>query len=426
VRRLLLALVLGIAGCSRAPATSSAGDAGRASVDAQAPDAGVEPRDAGPSDAIATDAALLDAAAPDAATTPRCETTPIDAPALTPTPGTLFLLHLGLGGFALGEATLAVLPDGTRVIIDVGNDSHADDVVAAARATFGDDRVDLVVLTHHHADHEDALPDVLAALDVGRVVHRGLTDLTDAANPDVMAELCAAAAVVAVAPVCTNGHSGCEPAAWRAPATACELPWTAGSNLILLGANARTSDADYAAEVGPLLTDDGNGENARSLVGVLAHGPFRYVFAGDLTGGGSDTDPVEGWYVRALGARLPAADVLHLSHHGRDTSSGPEWRAHLLPLDGRPRTAVAGVSLAHVGSPHRSVVRDVAPHLQGAGLFVTRVAPGGGADGVFDAGGGSVRIRTEPGGEAYLVQAVDPAGVVLRSERTTSAAACVP
>lgn len=391
-------------------------------------DAGIERADAGialdgseaPEDAsVPPDAGLV----PDAGW--PCRAQSVQREPLMPQPGALFIAHLGLGGFALGEATLAQLSDGTRILVDVGNDSHASDVVQAVQFFFGDRRIDYVVLTHHHADHEDGLPDIVADLQVQEVLHRGLTDLTEAANENVMQELCAARADVTMVPLCTHADTRCDPAAWEQPATDCALPWrSAGPHLEILAANAQTADASYERTVGPLHAVDSNGENARSVLGVLRHGPFAYVFAGDLTGGGSDTDPVEAFYVRQLQGELPAADVLHLSHHGRDTSSSQDWMDHVLPNDGRPRVAVAGISTAHLGSPHDSVVQAVLPRLGGAGLYVTTVALGGASQELFDAQGGTVRILTEQDGLQYVVQAADEEGRVVHTEQVRTSGAC--
>ncbi len=226
-------------------------------------------------------------------------------------------------------------------------------------------------------------------------------------------------------PLCTNSDLRCEAAAWAQPATACTLPWQAeGPHLQILGANAQTANVSYERTVGPLHAVDNNGENARSLVGLLRHGPFAYVFAGDLTGGGSDTDPVEAFYVQRLQDTLPSADVLHLSHHGRDTSSSQTWMDHVMPADGRPRVAVARISTAHLGSPHDSVVQAVLPRLSGASLYVTKVALGGASEGVVDPRGGTVRVLTEQDGLQYAVQAVDEDGRVVQTQLVRSSGAC--
>lgn len=413
------------AGQSAADATSS-GDATTADTASPSADATSPSPDAtSADDAASPDAATApDAGAPDSGQPPRCATRSINAPPLTPLMGELFLAHVGLEGLSIGEATLAQLPDGTRVLIDVGNDSHARDVIAAVDALFGARTIELMVLTHHHADHEDALPDILDALSVGTMVHRGLTDLTAAANEATVGKVCAARGRTTEVELCTNGQRGCDTAAWSVAATGCPgLPYSAGFGALeILAANGTAGGMSLR----PLLTQDNNGENARSLVGVLKHGAFRYVFAGDLTGGGSNTDAVEAFMVSQLGARLPPADVLHLSHHARDTSSSTPWIEHLLPADGRPRHAVAGISSLHVGSPHAIVVRNVEPRLNGGSIFVTRVAATGASTGVIDARGGTVRVQTYGGGAGYLIQAVDDAGTVIATHEVSSAAGCVP
>lgn len=405
-------------------ADAAADDADALAQDARA-DAGVDATADASSDAgAAGDAEAEDLGPPTDGGRPRCASRSIVAPPLLPQLGELYLAHLGLEGLSIGEATVVQLPDGTRGLIDVGNDSHARDVVAAVDALLGTRALDLVVLTHHHADHEDGLPDLLDALSVRTLVHRGLTDLTAAANEATIGRVCAARTRTTEVELCPNPDRACTPAAWAWPATACSnLPYVAGAGaLTLLAANGMVDGQSLR----PLRSDDNNGENARSVVGVLAHGAFRYVFAGDLTGGGSDTDAAEAFMVAQLGPRLPPADVLHLSHHARDTSSSNVWLQHLLPADGRPRQAVAGISQLHVGSPHAVVVRAVSARLAGGRIFVSRVAATGASTGVVDARGGSVRVQTFGGGAGYRVQAVDEAGVVVETIEATAAGACSP
>lgn len=409
--------------CVRERSALSGGDAD--SGGGFAPDAFFAGQDAAPDAYLPAD--LADGAAP----LPRCTAEMVQRAALRPVPGELFVMHLGLGGFSMGEATLVQLPDGTKLAIDVGNNAHAAAVAAAVRQVFGADRLDVVLLTHHHADHEDGLSNLLDKLSVGRVVHRGFTDLTEAANNNTMRALCEAQARVPQIALCTNGRAGCTASAWEVPAPACAaLPWSLGGGALrVLAANGITAAGDsYARAVGPLAAQDSNGENARSVLGMLAHGAFRYLFAGDLTGGGSDTDAVEAFYLDRLRADLEPVDVLHLSHHGRNTSSSEAWLSALLPPDGKPRNAVAGIASAHLRSPHASVVGDVTAHLSGGAMFVTRVASGGeelvGSAAFVNADGGDVRILTEGRGARYAVQAVSEAGAVIHTRAFQSASGC--
>lgn len=69
----------------------------------------------------------------------------------------LWIEQIGLSDAALGEAALLVAEDGTSLLVDVGNDSHADEVVDAVDRAGLDGVVDYVLLTHLHADHIGAM-----------------------------------------------------------------------------------------------------------------------------------------------------------------------------------------------------------------------------------------------------------------------------
>jgi len=384
----------------------------------------------------------------------------LPAERLWPAPGELFYMQLGLPGLSLGEAALVVGPDGTTALVDVGNDSHDDnvaawlaDVVRRMNASGFPQRdpasVDHVVLTHFHADHADGLRQLLARVRLrGRVIHRGFVDL-GAANAGTVRAVCESVPAGASVPLCAAAAPApCDPAGWRGahPATGC--PGLRGGDLLagdatgtgylrlgearmeFLAADGRIGGDSYESAVGPMRADD-NGENARSLVGLLRHGPFRMLFAGDLTGGGSDTDPVEGFYASRLGAvsdlDARGVDVLHVGHHGRNTSSSPAWLDRLLPIDGRDRTAVFGISRAHAGSPHASVLDALFARgrLGGGAGWTTRVASFGETDArLHDADDGAVIVRTLDGGRAYAVQVVDADGRPRVTRRYHAVRAC--
>lgn len=399
-------------------------------------DAGRSP-DAGPRDAGRADAGRL----PDAGPPLPCTDAPAaPAGALRPVAGELFYAQIGLGGFSPGEAALIVGPDGTRVLVDIGNDSHDDDVLAALDDIVRSREIDHVVLTHFHADHADGLSEILAALTLrGRIVHRGLTDLTPAANEATITELCSelAARPGADGRLCEAATAPpCDPGAWTGayPAVACpgldagDVGLGSGAGLDFVAANGCIGSEVYEAIVGPLRTDDTNGENARSIVALLEHGSFRMLLAGDLTGGGSDTDDVESFLAARLALGPNGVDVLHASHHGRNTSSNTTWLDRALPGDGRSRNVVMGIGRAHLGSPHVEVLDAVlgAGRLRDGGAWTTVVSSGGAtAPGLIDAQGGTVRILTLEGGLAYAVQAVDTAGSVIETRTFRSVASCL-
>ena len=357
-------------------------------------------------------------------------------------------------------------PDGTRIAIDVGNDSHDDDLrdelnamvapMQAAGFTVSDARLDHVVLTHLHADHADGLGDLLAGTPLsGRIVHRGLVDLTAAAGDASIGKLCAvlAAHPTADLPLCAGpALTSCDPAAWSdtRPSTGCTglhlgdlltaqddaqalgsyLP-LGSARLRMLAVDGSLGDARIQETVGPLRTDDLNGENARSLVGVLEQGPFRMLVSGDLTGASPDSDDVEGFYAELLAADPDLSplggDVYHAGHHGRDSSSTAPWVDLWLPADGRDRSAWIGVSQAHVGSPYASVLErlEADDRLHAGRVWTTRVATGGASTpSLLSAEGGHLVLRTEDGGAAYVVQAIAPNGAVLSSWRYDSVRSC--
>ncbi len=387
-------------------------------------------------DARAGDDALVDSAGgQDAA---GCEPAAAPAEALRPQAGELFYAQLGLGGVSLGEAALLVGPDGTRVLIDVANDSHDDDIEQALQELLGEAVVDHIVITHFHGDHGDGIANLLGRISLrGRIIHRGFTDLTPAANDATIEELCLATVAAGTGtPLCRSAQQpACDPATWSGtyPAVDCDGLDTAdlalgAAELDFVAANGFIGTERYDQVVGPLLADDSNGENARSLLATIEHGAFRMLIAGDLTGGGSATDDVESFYAARLAA-VPSrgVDVLHAGHHGRNTSTNAAWVTRLLPDDARSRNAVMGISTAHVNSPHVEVLDALlgGDRLRDGRVWTTTVAPGGAtAAGLVDAGGGRILLSTVDGGAGYAIQAVASDGAVLDSRGYASVSAC--
>lgn len=404
---------------------------------------------------------------PTPTTTPpvnRCEPQPVTE-RLWPVPGELFYAQIGLGGFALGESAVVVGPTGQIVVIDVGNDSHDDDVraflddlVAHMNDTPGfpprtDSSVDYVILTHFHADHVDGLEQLLQTTPVtGRVIHRGFYDVTGAAGESSVEKTCDAldARPGLELALCTGAvRAPCAASSWTGTYPSAGCPVLGQGDVLddsgtgpaylalgdarieLLGVNGEMDAHRYEVEVGGLLDTDSNGENARSVVGMIRHGELRFLFNGDLTGGGSVTDPVEGYYVPLLPSVTDVdggIDVLHAGHHGRNTSTSAAWADALLPADGRVRNVVMGISTAHAGSPHSEVVDELltSGRLSGGRAWTTRIAPGGTSHAdLVNASGGLILLRTTGGGGAYVLQAVSDTGVPLETESYASVG-CVP
>lgn len=95
-----------------------------------------------------------------------------------------------------GQSTLVVSPSGQSLLVDAGwtNFSGRDaDRIAAAAKLAHVKHIDSVLITHHHADHEGGVPNLLERLTVGTFYDKGLTveptpDRTNKAYEDAMAK----------------------------------------------------------------------------------------------------------------------------------------------------------------------------------------------------------------------------------------------
>jgi len=386
-----------------------------------------------------------------------------------PEEGELFYQQVGLGGFSLGESAIVVGPTGKVVLIDVGNNSHDDDIATEltallsnmnanggyANGPFATNEIDHAIITHMHADHSDGLGDLLMNWQLqGKIIHRGLVDITAAAGESAVEQLCGVLAANPQAdfPICVGTSSPpCTAGQWVGtyPATGCPgldagdievdgdsgrtvLDLGGGAQVEVLAANATIGSERYVDIVGPLHQSDSNGENARSVTGVVQHGAFRLLFAGDLTGGGSDTDAVEGFYAERFSQYSEigplGVDVLHAGHHGRDTSSSLPWVNALLPIDGRSRNVVIGISTAHLDSPHTEPIANLldSQRLTDGFAWTTDITIAGSTHPrLLNANGGQVLIKTTNSGSAYTVQLISDTGDILQTQSYWAVGYCL-
>ncbi len=455
-----VATVALLATCGKDPPPGSQLDAGTAAGHDTAGEetAGTETaggETAGDDDALAAETASGDGAA--AAFDPGPEPTQRMRPQL----GELMIVQMALSGMAgiTGEAGLVVGPDGTIVVVDVGNDSHDDDLRAAikhlntveltpargypARTPL---QVEWVILTHFHVDHIGGFDDLITTSKepltiVHGIVHRGLVDLGDGVSEGDWGEVCAALQGPLAAldrPLCvakTSAKADCgDPAAQaHRPASGCpglmvgdladpgddgdgEASWIglgSGARMLLVGASAHIGDGTEVEAMAPFGHDDGDHENARSVVASVQHGDFRYQLGGDLTGGGKGSPDVESLVVARAGAWLwqkLGVDVTHIHHHGSHTSSNAGYVAAVAPADGRSRNAIIGINDGYVGFPKDdTVARWLANKRLGGGSVWVTQDPWGGADDDDFAGlryaKGDVIVQTIAAGAGYRVQA---------------------
>lgn len=457
MRSLLLSLALVCSGC---PGPSIEPDAG---TDVPRSDAGL---DAPELDAPAPDAPHLDAPAPDApdldagtdvGTRPDAGGVPTTL--LRPVPGEVTVVQIDLPVGVIpqtGESAIVVGPDGTLVLLDVGNTGHDDDVravieelnrdwVTPARGfprARGLREVDWIVLSHFHSDHIGGVEDLLtggSAVTVTRgIVHRGFVDVGAGATEDDYGALCGlllGSLSHLDVPLCHGASVGrCVVDAMTNPATDCDglfvgdlgdgsddasgapsfLDLGGGARLTFTGADGWMSDGTSAHAM-TFPTGDSNEENGRSTTTLLSFGAFRYHWGGDLTGSGEPGEPdveshlalhAEDAFYGPLGM-----DVIHAHHHVRGTSSNSTFVELTAPMDGRSRNVVGGVNGAYILSPYAEVLArwGDGARLGTGNVWLTDVATGGGSHTTLVVSGAAVIAQTTGGGTGYWMQAAsDP------------------
>jgi len=398
--------------------------------DNTASDSAVEPTDTTIDTAIDTDSAAP--FEPGAAPT---------AP-LLPEAGELYIEQVRLPflpGLDLGEAAIVIGPDGTTVLLDIGNTSHDDNLRDALSPLSPDLSVDWVVLTHHHQDHMGSLEDLLLTASqtvtvTQGIVHRGFVELGGGMSTDDYERFCDAVrgplAAVDV-PLCESAAPApCDEDATDYPAIACDglrlgelgssdddgadvdtfIDLGDGARLTLIAASGWASGDDGLVPLAPGANEHGDVENALSLVGVITYGDFVYTFGGDLNGpGGADGPDMEGHVVATSGARVLGslgADVVHAHHHARETSNGPAFVDWAAPDDGLTRSVIAGINEGYIGSPQGAVLDAflLDDRLAGGRFWITESASGALPDDVVNADG-DIIIRTVQSGRGYWIQA---------------------
>ena len=197
------------------------------------------------------------------------------------------------------------------MLIDTGRFDRSD--VPPLLRRYGVDRIDLLVVTHPHADHVGQFDDVIAAFDVDEVWWSGATATSRTFER-------------AVAALDASDARYEEP---RAGATTTVGPL--GIEILHPGAGDSLRDLNDA-----------------SIAMRITYGGFRLVMTGDAERVSE---------ARMLG-RHPdrlAADVLRLGHHGSSTSTTPDFLTAVAP-------SVAVYSAGadnRYGHPHEEVVARV-------------------------------------------------------------------
>ncbi|MBI2859711.1 MAG: ComEC/Rec2 family competence protein [Chloroflexi bacterium] len=212
-----------------------------------------------------------------------------------------------------GDAILITTPHGREVLVDGGPDPEGIIVDLGTAMPKGRNKIDLVVLTHPHADHLTGLIPVLQRFEVGAVLERA-------------------------APYGSATYKE-----WRETITRRGIP-------LIVAEQGQTIMLDEGVQMKVLYAgspDTAGDPDQDGIVFMLYYGTVNFLFTGDVV------EAVERKLAQQRG--LPAAIVLKAAHHGSATSSGPEFLAVA-----RPRLAVVSVGSVNTqGLPSPAVMSRI-------------------------------------------------------------------
>lgn len=377
---------------------------------------------------------------------------------IEPVIGELTILQLDLPPgptLRTGETTLVVGPDGTLVLVDLGNARHSQNILATVEHLNTEvlipargyparkaRQVEWVVLTHFHGDHIGGANDLFGERrpleGLRGVVHRGWVDVGNGLNGEDYQLLCVElreshpswdvplcrsqtlAPCEGANAVDTHPATGCPGLRWGDLSTSEDdeaqhptyIPLGHGARFTLIAADGWVLNDKAAIPMSPPFgTADSNEENARSLVGILSYGAFRYHHAGDLTGSGDPGEPdLESHLARTAGQTFygeTGMDVIHVNHHARRTSSNATFVDLVAPNDGGSRNAIIGLNAGYLNSPHSSVL-DIwlgANRLGEGWMWSGALPPAGATHPRLRAAGGTLIVQTVHKGQRYQIQA---------------------
>jgi beta-lactamase superfamily II metal-dependent hydrolase len=256
-----------------------------------------------------------------------------------------------------GQSTLVVTPAGESLLVDTGFPSdgtfastpgdpeHARDakrIVAAARDA-GVSRIDYLLITHFHADHDGGVPELARLLPIRTFIDHGAVGAD--AEENVKGTLDAFAAYAAVR---AKGRH-LEPAPGdRLPLKEIEatIVSAAGKTLTsaIRGPAARNETCPATA---PEAQEPH--ENPRSTGIVLQYGRFRFLDVGDLSG-----PPL--FALACPNNLIGAVDVYLVAHHGGVDAASPATFAAF-----QPRAAIVNNGARKGGAPEAlATLHDVA------------------------------------------------------------------
>ena len=252
-----------------------------------------------------------------------------------------------------GSSILVIGPDGTTVLIEAGNNGKGSSEVIPYLESIGlvpQDGLDYTIAGHLDADHVGGFDEVFeAGYDV-----RVKNYFNGSSHPTLTA---------------ADYKAACAATAAGGPE---KVPL---GQVIGLGGGATLTVVAVAGEVIGFGHVQGaeNNENDLTVAALIRFGSFDYLWASDL-GGGDEDEACTGRSTNQVNLETPLAqaltsggtapvlsadgvDVLHVNHHGGESSTNSDWMNLL-----RPEVAIISVGAGQGGNfhhPRQAVVESV-------------------------------------------------------------------
>jgi competence protein ComEC len=276
-----------------------------------------------------------------------------------------------------GDSTLVIGPTGKTMLIDAGRAGEGTVTVLPDLQALGIDHLSWIIATHYDADHIGGLsevvkgPDQMLGTDDDLVPTSDWLDRGDFTDKSTRTY----ADYVAIA----------EP--YRHEATP-GMRFDLGD-----GVTAEVVVVNGHYEDGRMIPLDADEENEACIGLLIRYGGFRYFTAGDLSGGGApggfETKDME----TITGEIIGAIDVLHVGHHGSETSSNEVFLEET-----KPEVALISVGADNdYGHPAATTLE----RLDAAGALVYRTDRSGTIEVISDGIGYEIQTSSSGSNKIY-------------------------
>jgi beta-lactamase superfamily II metal-dependent hydrolase len=271
------------------------------------------------------------------------------AVALVGSATTLELYFIDVEG---GQATLIVIPGGETLLVDSGyagrgtfqsrpsNPRQARDAqrIAATARGAGVKRIDYLLVTHFHQDHDGGVPELAQLMPIGTFIDHGTVPAE--------AERTVAGALDAFRAYSATRDKGrhLEPHPGdRLPIKGAEVIVVSSAGATIANSLPLAGQANPACAPSELAAAEST-ENPRSTGIVLEFGQFRFLDLGDLTG-----RPL--YNLVCPTNQVGSVDMYLVAHHGGRDAADPATLAAF-----RPRVAVLNNGAVKGGDPEMFTV----------------------------------------------------------------------